>query len=232
MTQLIAEIGVNWDGDFQLLEKIISSAKKVGCQFVKFQSFNEEIIKGHPLKNRLIKSSVSKDNIEQINTIAKSIGIEWFCTPMYLEAVDLLEPYVKRYKIREFDGRQILNDNETELFKKIKKTDKEIIISTNTSPKNSKFFSDPLLKFLYCVPKYPCSMSELDFSDISSYHGYSNHCPKILAPLVANILGADILEVHVTDDKNKDFVDNPVSFDFNELGQLIDNIHDVKKITK
>ena len=45
MTFVVAEIGVNWDGDFELVKKMISNAKKAGCNAVKFQSFNENIVR-------------------------------------------------------------------------------------------------------------------------------------------------------------------------------------------
>ena len=97
---ITAEIGVNWDGDFILIEKMMRDAKNSGCDAVKLQAFNEKIISEHPQKNRLLKSSVSKNNIEQIDSISKKIGIEWYCTPMYPDAIDFLDPFVKRYKIR------------------------------------------------------------------------------------------------------------------------------------
>ena len=97
---ILAEIGVNWDGDFVLVREMMETVKKLGCNAVKFQSFNEEQVKEHPEFVRLMKSSISKNNIKKINEIANEIKIEWFCTPMYENAVDLLDPYVNRFKIR------------------------------------------------------------------------------------------------------------------------------------
>jgi len=108
MVFVIAEIGVNWDGNFDLVKNMMAKAKEVGCDAVKFQSFELEMIKKHPESERLIKSSISKENITEIDGFSKSIGIEWFCTPMYPDSVDLLNPFVKRFKIREMDGRDLL----------------------------------------------------------------------------------------------------------------------------
>jgi len=227
---VVAEIGVNWDGDFELAKEMIKKAKEAGCDAVKFQAYQEEIVKDHPEKSRLVKSAISKNNVETINEIAQSIGIEWFCTPMYLEAVDFLEPFVKRFKIREMDSRILLQNKSSELFDKIYKTNKEIIISSESSPKNCKYFSDPRVKWLYCVPKYPCSLADLDFSYIKDFNGYSNHCPFIIAPLASAINGAKIIEVHITSDKTKPFIDNNVSFDYLELKNLIDLIHQSEKM--
>lgn len=229
MVFLVAEIGVNWDGNLDLAQKMIKKAKEIGFNAVKFQSFDENIVSEHPESARLMKSSISKDNIESINAIAKSVGIEWFCTPMYEKAVDLLEPYVKRFKIRVTDGRSLINEKPSELVNKILKTEKPIIASTETNPKNTTYSK---IDWLYCVSKYPCEFSDLDFSEISDYSGYSNHCPDIIAPLTAAILGAKIIEVHVTSDKSRDFVDNNVSFDYCEQEMLVKAIKSSDRIKK
>jgi sialic acid synthase SpsE len=230
MVFVVAEIGVNWDGDESIVYKIMKNTKNAGCDAVKFQSFTEDMVKSHPESKRLVKSSISSDNIELIDKLAKSLDLEWFCTPMYPEAVDFLEPFVNRFKLREFDGRSLLDDSTTELFERIKKTGKEIIVSSEKSPKNCQFYKDPQIKWLYCVPKYPCKLNEINFKELSNFDGYSNHCPDIIAPLTSAGLGAKIIEVHITPDKSKSFVDNPVSFDYQELTSLVDNIRKIEKI--
>ena len=232
MVFLIAEIGVNWDGDFDLLNEMMKNAKKVGFNAVKFQAFLPEMVKAHPESSRLVKSSITKENIKQIDKLAKSVGIEWFATPMYKEAVHLLEPFVNRFKIREFDGREIVNGNTTEIFEEIKKTEKEIIISSQISPKNTKFYNDPKIKWLYCVPKYPCPIEKINFENLNDFNGFSNHTTHFLAPLMAVILGSKIIEIHITSDKTKKFVDNNVSFNYNEAKNLISLIHLSEKVNK
>jgi N,N'-diacetyllegionaminate synthase len=221
MTYVVAEIGVNWDGDLRLAEDMMIHAKNSGCDAVKFQAFVEDMVKDHPESSRLMKTSISSGNIEAINKLSKSVGIEWFCTPMYAEAVNLLEPYVKKFKIRVADGRSILENNNTKLFDAVLKTNKEIIISCEISPRKNKYYQSNNVKWLYCVPKYPCEFSDLNFSNIGDFDGYSNHCAHFLAPLTAVILGAEIIELHITSDKSKNFVDNNVSFDYDELENTV-----------
>jgi len=60
---IVVEIGVNWDGDFVLVREMMEKAKEFGCDAVKFQSFNEEQVKEHPEFVRLMKSSISKNNV-------------------------------------------------------------------------------------------------------------------------------------------------------------------------
>jgi sialic acid synthase SpsE len=229
---IVAEIGVNWEGNFELLENLLLDLKKIDCHAVKFQAYNIDMIKEHPLRDRLMKSAVTELNVEKINELSKKIGIEWFCTPMYPEAVKFLEPFVKRYKIRESDGRVLMKNSTSPLIDQILDTDKEVIVSTNKNPSKTKFYKNQKIKWLYCVPKYPCTLEEINFKEMKDFDGYSNHCNNIIAPLTASILGADILEVHVTADKNKDFIDNPVSFNLNEIKKLIEMIKFTEKIKK
>lgn len=232
MSSIIAEIGVNWDGNFTLVEEMMIQAKNSGCDAVKFQSFNKSIIGNHSEYNRLIKSSISELNIEKIDEISQRIGIEWFCTPMYVEAIDFLDPYVKRFKMREFDSRQISGNKTTDLMNKLLETNKEIIISSQHPLEDSKFWNHSRIKWLYCVPKYPCSLEELDFSELEKFDGFSNHCPEIIVPISAAILGAEIIEIHITSDKTKNFVDNNVSFDYTELSDIVRMITLSKKIKR
>ena len=232
MVFIVAEIGINWDGDLDLAKKMISSAKQVGCDAVKFQAFNFDIVKEHPQNERLMKSSISNENVEKISNFAHNEDIEWFCTPMFSDAVNMLEPFVNKYKIREIDGRELLKNNTTKIFDKILKTGKEIIVSSNSSPINSKFYGIKNIKWLYCVPKYPTGFDDLDFSIIKNFNGYSNHTTEILVPVMASVLGSEIIEVHVTIDKKRDFIDNNVSFDFEEMSEIVRQIRIVEKIKR
>ena len=232
MVFITAEIGVNWEGDFILLEKMMRDAKNAGCDAVKLQAFNEKIVLEHPKKTRLLKSSVSRDNIEQINSISKKMNIEWYCTPMYPDAIDFLDSFVKRYKIRYSDSLPLHENKTTPLISKALETEKQIIVSTQRSPKQLELYNNNNVKWLYVVPKYPCSINELDFSNFSDFDGFSNHCVHFLAPLSAVMLGAKMIEIHVTSNKDKDFIDNPVSFDTNETRKLVALIRYAEKMRR
>ena len=174
MTFIDAEIGVNWDGDFDLVKKMMLNAKQADCNAVKFQSFNEDTVKDHPQKERLLKSSITEDNIYEIDRIANTVDVEWFSTPMYPDAVDFLDSFVKRFKLRFHDGVSLLENKTTKLFEKIISTKKEVIVSSQTSPLNSKFYEHEQIKWLYVVPKYPCKIEDIDFTRIKEFNGYSN----------------------------------------------------------
>ena len=226
----MAEIGVNWDGDFDLAKEMMLHAKKTGCNAVKFQAYTNEMVKDHPQKSRLENCSVTKENVNKISTIAKNVGIEWFCTPMYPEAVDFLNPFVSRFKIREHDGRELLENKSTPLLDKVFATDKEVIVSTQYSTNNCTYKKN--VKWLYCVPKYPCVLEDLDFKSLDEYDGFSNHCRQIIAPITAAILGSKIIEIHISANRTLDYIDNNVSFDFNELSEIVSQIRLSEKIQK
>ena len=232
MVFVIAEIGVNWNGDYILLKQMMTYAKNSGCNAVKLQAYNKEIIKNHPEFSRLIKCTVTPSNINKIDQLAKSVDIEWFCTPMYPEAVDFLDPFVNRYKVRQYDGKLLLENDTSSLVEKILNTGKEVMISCDRSPKDLDLYDHPNIKWLYCVSKYPCSLEELDFTYLDDFDGFSNHHPHFIAPLSASILGAEIIEIHITSDKSKSFFDNNVSFDYSELLQLVDLIRRSEKLKK
>ena len=218
---LIAEIGVNWNGGIDLVKKMIFEAKNAGCNAVKFQSFSAEQVKDHPLKERLLKSSINPKIIKNIFEITKEAKIDFICTPMYPESVEFLNEYVSKFKIHEFDGRKIIINQHSDILEKVLNTGKEIIISSEQSPENCNYYNYPNISWLYCVPKYPCTLDEIDFTRLEKFDGFSNHCPDIQAPIKAAKLGAKIIEVHITPDKKGDFIDNNVSFDYEELRSII-----------
>jgi sialic acid synthase SpsE len=218
---VVGEIGVNWDGDFELVKQMMYELKTLQLNAVKFQAFTFEMVKNHPESKRLMSSSITKENVEKINEISQETGIDWFCTPMYSEAVDFLDPFISRYKIREFDGRQIIQNDETDLFQAIYKKNKNIFISSETVPLDCSLYNDSRIKWIYCVPKYPCNFDEIDFSLLKHFDGFSNHCSLIEAPIRALREGIEILEIHITSDKTKDFVDNNVSFDYDEIKEIM-----------
>ena len=225
---LVAEIGVNWNGNFELLKNMLINAKNAGFDSVKFQSFNEKIIGEHTRKKDLLASSVTEKNVNIINDLTTNVGIDWFSTPMYSEAIDFLLPYVKRFKIRELDCRLLLENKITPLIQKIIDTKKEVLISVNTLPHTSEFNKNKQIKWLYCVPKYPCDFNDIDFKNIKKFNGYSNHCNDYNAILETVKMGAEIIEIHVTQDKKGNYIDNSVSFDFDECKNIINKIKEIK----
>jgi len=202
----------------------MEEAVNASFNLVKFQAFEAELVAKHPESARVYRSSITPKNIIKINSIAKDVGIEWFCTPMYENAIEFLDPFVNRYKIREYDGRKIIENKPTNLFKKLLLTKKEIMISSELSPKNCEFYGNKQIKWLYCVPKYPCELHKIDFSKMMDFNGFSNHCSDIAAPKKIIELKSEILEIHITSDKSGNFIDNNVSFDYSDMKEIAKHV--------
>ena len=111
-------------------------------------------------------------------------------------------------------------------------TKKEIFISSKIDPNKTKFKKMKNIQWLYCIPKYPCKIEEFDFKNMKKFDGFSNHCPHIAAPITAAFSGARIIEIHITSSKIKNFIDNPVSFDYNELKQMVSIIREIEKTNR
>ena len=71
MVEIVSEIGINWDGNFELLSEMINKSKDAGCNAIKLQAFERATCNNHPETDRLLRSSVTKDKIERINNLAR-----------------------------------------------------------------------------------------------------------------------------------------------------------------
>ena len=98
---LIAEIGSNWEGDISIAKKLIKQSQNAGANAVKFQMWRaEDLYPSHPLFKKIKKTELSFNVAKKLKFFSDSIGIEFFCSVFYPEAVDYLESLgVKRYKI-------------------------------------------------------------------------------------------------------------------------------------
>ena len=209
-TELIAEIGVNWKGDLDIADYLISECKRIGFDAVKFQAFGPEHYSKYPQFPNLDKTSINQNNIKFIDRVAKRESIEWFATPTNTNAVDLLDAFVKRFKVRFAD------QNNSTLLAKVFSTKKPVIISTT---KPEQFSSN--IKTLYCIPKYPTPYEEIEFEKIPFYYGYSNHCKDKRAIINAAKRGAKLIEFHITPSYEENYIDNPVSFNMADSEDII-----------
>ncbi len=99
---IVAEIASNWEGSFSKAVKLIQESKNAGADAVKFQMWRAKDLytENHPNWNFIKKSEITYDKAQKLKKIADDVGIEFFCSAFYPEAIDLLEKLkVKRYKI-------------------------------------------------------------------------------------------------------------------------------------
>jgi len=237
MVFIAAELGVNWRNLTEAI-RMIGLAHAAGADAVKFQCFQEKHIKGHPREEELRDKILDEVTLQHLKLVSDECGIEFFATPFYPEAVDMLEAIggIKRYKIRFADRHNM------SIISKIISTEKPFLIScddeyVNTSAPQEIWDEEPdKRKFVYCVPEYPPKTVKLPktFRYFESlYHGYSNHYPSISVPLAAAARGAEYVEVHVKQNKYpKGYkpIDDAVSITFQELEELVILIREIEKV--
>jgi len=230
---IIAEIGVNWDTDiglngiFNTCLDMIVSAKIAGADAIKLQMYNEEninIIKDNSIKIRLQKMLLTPELIRSFYDFTKEIGLDFILTPMYPGAFNILRGIKVRLdyiKIRYAD--RFNHEIAEEAVKYAKEFDVPIIIScdlTKAVYANEYHCEDLHTIAMYCIPKYPATVRDIDFSydNLGSFSGYSNHVPNKFIPIIAIARGIEFIEVHVMS-SNK-CIDYQVSLTFNDLKEI------------
>ena len=206
--QIVAEIGVNWEGDIERAKDMICAAQKCGADVAKFQLYSVDTLfpdKKIISQNRNWYEEVKKTQLtkEQVTTLVrycKVAEIEILFSVFDLERLAWLEELgVKRYKIA---SRSI---NDVELIQAIWQTGKETLISI---PYGEFSRINPILqplilgnrqfKFLYCIPEYPSPLDRLQLGQISwrTFTGFSDHSVGIDASIMAMARGCKIIEKH------------------------------------
>lgn len=245
---IIAEIGNNHEGDYNLAVKMIESAAKIGVDAVKFQTIIPEkliSVKQSERINQLKKFQLNHDEFLRLKKIADKRKILFLSTPFDLESAKFLEKIVPGYKIASGDI------NFYPMIEYIAKTGKPIILSTGASDliqieKTVKFIGkiwklnriNQKLALLHCVSCYPASLDQINLKSINFLEekfsctvGFSDHTLGIDASFIAASIGARIIEKHFTLDKNySSFRDHKLSADPKEMEFLVKRITQLNKI--
>lgn len=248
---IIAEIGVNHNGNIELAKKMIKSASECGVDAVKFQTFNtEELVTGNAKtaeyqKNNtnansqsemLKKLELSFDDFKELKEYALKNNVTFISSPFDFKSVDMLERLdVPFYKL----GSGELNN--FELIDYVQKTDKPLIISTGMATLDEiketfEFIENKnKLTILHCITGYPTSFEEANLNFIKTLQnefdvpiGFSDHSPGIELPIAAVALGACVVEKHFTLDKNLEGPDHKASLNPKEFKAMVDAIRNVE----
>ncbi len=185
---LIAEIGSNWEGSITKAKKLVLECKKSGANAVKFQMWRaEDLYPNHKLFKTIKKSELSFRDVKIIKNYADSVGVEFFCSVFYPEAVDFLESInVKRYKIasRTCTLKDLLS---RETISAVNNTKKPVIVSMGMGG-NKKFLEKSLSKtkptFCYCISEYPLKIEKINWKNAGRYDGFSDHTLGITSPII------------------------------------------------
>jgi sialic acid synthase SpsE len=239
---IVAEIGNNHEGDFDVAAKLVNEAAACGVDAVKFQLIRAEhlVDKSDMARFNQLKSfELGFEQFEQLSKLAHSLGLLFFCTPFDLTNVGFLEAIVDGYKIASGDNTFY------PLIERVALTGKPLIISTGLSDfqqvRQSVVFVEQQwaaegiqgeLAVLHCVSSYPTLSEQANLRSIQFLAenldcavGYSDHTLGIDAAVLAVALGALIVEKHFTLDKHfSDFRDHQLSADPSEMRELVTRI--------
>ena len=242
---IIAEIGINHNGDIEIAKQLMDVAVETGCDAVKFQKRTPEICvpeeqKSIPretpwgsmtyfeYKKRI---EFEQPEFEQIDAYAKKIGIDWFASPWDVPSVDFLESFdVPCQKI----ASACLTDSE--LLTAINKTKTTTILSTGMSSmqeidKAVSLLNDVPLAIAQATSTYPAEASELNLRAIQTFAekykvpvGYSGHERGLQVTIAAVALGATFIERHITLDRSMWGTDHSASLEPEGLKKLVRDI--------
>lgn len=237
---VIAEIGSNWEGSLKKAKKIIYECKRAGADAVKFQIWRAEELysKDIPEWKNIKKSELTFEKIKKIKNFSDSIGIEFFSSVFYPEAVDFLESLkIKKYKIASRTSvEKDLKSLDT--MKRISQTKKQVIISMGmggNKKRIDKIFKKNCIHFCYCIAEYPLKIEKINWKEAMKYDGFSDHTLGILAPIIFTVMKKKnnskkiFIEKHVKL-KNTKGPDSETSISTEELKEMIINIRKIEKI--
>ena len=251
-TTIIAEAGVNHNGDLNLAKKMIEIAAQVGADFVKFQTFTAEKLvtrtvpkAAYQRENNgneetqyemLKKLELTEEMHQELIAYSKLCGIYLISTAFDITDSNLL--YSLGQRIFKVPSGEITN---LPYLRHLGKIADEIILSTGMSTlsdvenalnvlKNSGVKNKDIT-ILHCTSAYPAPFEEVNLLAMQKMKevfnvkvGYSDHTQGIVVSLSAVALGAVVIEKHFTLDKNLPGPDHKASLEPTELKELISSI--------
>ena len=251
---VIAEAGVNHNGDVARALQLCDAAKKAGADAVKFQTFRAEdlVVRGAPTAEyqarqtgdqdqyaMLERLELSEDAHQKIKVHCDAIGIEFFSTPFSVSAVDMLVKLgVKRLKLSsgELTHRALVEHAAATQLPLLMSTGmgtmNEIIEAVAWVSAARGHLRDVVV--LHCTSAYPAPDETLNLLAMQSMArelkmaiGYSDHSLGIEAPLAAVALGAVVVEKHLTLDRHLPGPDHSASLEPDEFLRMVQGIRRV-----
>ncbi len=257
-TIIIAEAGVNHNGDISMAKKLIDVAAYAKADYVKFQTFKaEKLVSKFAMKANYQKNRFKDSDNGQFNML-KNLELN------HNDHLELIE-YSKKKRIKflstafDIDGIKYLNSLKLDLFKipsgeitnypylnKISLLNKPVILSTGMSnmdeigdaikvlTSNNLSINDIII--LHCNTEYPTPMSDVNLNLMLSIKnkfntkvGYSDHTLGIEVPIAAVSLGASVIEKHFTLDRNLKGPDHFSSLEPHDLKLMVESIRNIEK---
>ena len=242
---IVAEIGNNHEGSFEIAKKLILKASDCGVDAVKFQTFiPDHYVNSSDLKRfkQLKKFMLTKENFISLSRIAKVKKLKFISTPFDLQSAFFLKKIVDYFKISSGDNKYY------DLISTVLKFNKKTIISTGLLnlidlKKLYNFllqerYNLKKISLLHCVASYPTNLKNINLERIkyirNNYKvkpGFSDHTIGLTAPITAFFYGAEISEKHFTLDNNfSNFRDHKLSLNPSDMTKLVRFFNDFKKL--
>ena len=256
-TIIIAEAGVNHNGDIETAKRLVDVAADAGVDYVKFQTFKANKIVTKQAKRADYQNKNTKDFDTQYEMLKKlelnedshhllikycnQKGIKFLSTGFDLDSLEFLNKIGIR--LAKIPSGEITN---YPYLKKVAQLYSEVILSTGMSDMDdiNKALAI-LLKFgvkkenitiLHCNTEYPTPMSDVNLkamlhiqTELNVKIGYSDHTLGIEVPIAAVALGARVIEKHFTLDRNLPGPDHRASLEPNELKSMVNSIRNIEK---
>lgn len=251
---VIAEAGVNHNGDIQIAKRLIDAAVEAGADAVKFQTFHTENIvckTTQKAEYQLATTDQTETQFEMLKKLeltgqmhnelmeyCKKRNIMFLSTPFDVESVrylvDLGLPILK------IPSGEITN---LPYLREIGKYHKKVILSTGMSSMDEVRTAVEVLReygtdditLLHCNSQYPTLMPDVNLLAMVSMRertglpvGYSDHTQGIEIPIAATALGATVIEKHFTLDRNMEGPDHKASLEPDELKQMVQGIRKIE----
>lgn len=252
---IIAEAGVNHNGDIAIAKKMIEKAKEAGADCIKFQTFVAknlvsknarkaayQIKSGDGEENQLRmleKLELSFKDFEQLNECCRKKEIEFLSTAFDLESINFLSTLdMQRWKIPSGDITNL------PYLIRIAQLKKPVILSTGMSSMPEIESAMRVLKtngagditLLHCTTEYPAPYGEVNLSAMDTMRshfgvdvGYSDHTIGTEVAIAAVALGAAVIEKHFTLDRYMQGPDHQSSIEPDELHSMVHAIRNIEK---
>tara|TARA_X000000368_G_scaffold199442_1_gene157522 strand:+ start:9409 stop:10287 length:879 start_codon:yes stop_codon:yes gene_type:complete len=247
---LIAEIGINHNGDLDNVIKLMNNSKEAGFDCVKFQKRTPELSTPDSQKNVMRETpwgdmtyleykkriELDQEAYSAIDQHSKKIDIDWTASCWDIPSVDFIADFnVPFIKIASAS----LTDKD--LIQKIKNTKKPIILSTGMSTmdeikKAVAVLDKSELILLHTTSSYPCAPEELNLNMIKTLRnqfpeliiGYSGHEVGLASTLAAVTLGAKVIERHITLSRAMWGTDQSASIEMAGMTKLVKDIRTIE----
>lgn len=248
---VIAEIGINHNGDLEVAKRLIQEAANAGCDAVKFQKSTPEVCTPREEWDRMrdtpwgrmkyidyrYKVEFDFSCYQVIDQYCKECGISWFASCWDEESVDFMEQFeTPMYKAASASLTDIA------LLKKMKLTGKPLILSTGMSSLEQitqaieQLGLDNIM-IAHSTSSYPCPLEELNLKMLNTLMemypdniiGYSGHETGLATTLAAVAMGAAFIERHFTLDRAMWGSDQAASVEIEGMRRLVRDIRDIEK---